>query len=262
MSMKDRQLGLGLERLGLFPLNHPYITLFLFIVISVLCAVGLNRIKVEDSLSELFRADTVDFHRYESLTRRFPSSEFDVLVVVEGKKLLEKKSIEALRNLVIELQFVEGMTGLVSMFSARQPPEDGQIPPPLFADQLPSGDAYKDFIVRVRSNEIIKGKLLSDSGDLALIVVALDREVVESKGLRGVVGEIQQTVDSELKGTDLVAQLSGAPVMQLEIRNAVERDRLIYNGLGFAIGALIAILFFRRFSIMVIAAAPPAIAIL
>ena len=262
MSMKDRQLGLGLERLGLFPLNHPYITLFLFIVISVLCAVGLNRIKVEDSLSELFRADTVDFHRYESLTRRFPSSEFDVLVVVEGKKLLEKKSIEALRNLVIELQFVEGMTGLVSMFSARQPPEDGQIPPPLFADQLPSGDAYKDFIVRVRSNEIIKGKLLSDSGDLALIVVALDRKVVESKGLRRVVGEIQQTVDSELKGTDLVAQLSGAPVMQLEIRNAVERDRLIYNGLGFAIGALIAILFFRRFSIMVIAAAPPAIAIL
>ena len=50
--------------------------------------------------------------------------------------------------------------------------------------------------------------------------------------------------------------------MQLEIRNAVERDTLLYNTIGFAAGCLIAILFFRRISFMIIAAAPPLIAIL
>ena len=50
--------------------------------------------------------------------------------------------------------------------------------------------------------------------------------------------------------------------MQLEIRNAVERDRLIYNAIGFAAGCLIAIVFFRRVSFMIIAAGPPLIAIL
>ena len=50
--------------------------------------------------------------------------------------------------------------------------------------------------------------------------------------------------------------------MQLEIRNAVERDRLIYNILGILAGCLIAIIFFRRISFMIIAAAPPLIAIL
>ena len=49
--------------------------------------------------------------------------------------------------------------------------------------------------------------------------------------------------------------------MQLEIRNAVERDRLIYNVLGFLAGCLIAILFFRRVSFMIVAAFPPLIAI-
>jgi uncharacterized protein len=49
--------------------------------------------------------------------------------------------------------------------------------------------------------------------------------------------------------------------MQLEIRNAVERDRLVYNAFGFAAGALIAILFFRRLSFMIIGAGPPLIAI-
>jgi predicted RND superfamily exporter protein len=50
--------------------------------------------------------------------------------------------------------------------------------------------------------------------------------------------------------------------MQLEIRTAVERDRLIYNVTGFIAGCLIAILFFRRVSFMIVAAGPPLVAIL
>jgi hypothetical protein len=50
--------------------------------------------------------------------------------------------------------------------------------------------------------------------------------------------------------------------MQLEIRNAVQRDRLLYNAIGFVAGCLIAVLFFRRISFMIIAAAPPLVAIL
>ena len=64
--------------------------------------------------------------------RRFPSSEFDVLVVVEGKTLMERESIEKLRGLVTELQLIDGTRGLISLFSARQPPEGGLLPAPLF----------------------------------------------------------------------------------------------------------------------------------
>ena len=69
-------------------------------------------------------------------------------------------------------------------------------------------------------------------------------------------------IADDLQGADLKAELSGVPVMRLEIRNAVERDQLLYNGIGFAAGCLIAIIFFRRLSFMIIAAAPPLMAIL
>jgi predicted RND superfamily exporter protein len=49
--------------------------------------------------------------------------------------------------------------------------------------------------------------------------------------------------------------------MQLEIRNAVERDQLLYNGLGLLFGAIIAAVFFRRVSLMLVAALPPVIAV-
>src|SRR3954453_1172079 len=62
--------------------------------------------------------------------------------------------------------------------------------------------------------------------------------------------------------TGLNVQLSGVPVMQLEIRNAVERDGLIYNIAGILAGCVIAIIFFRKVSFMIIAAFPPLLAIL
>jgi predicted RND superfamily exporter protein len=256
------QLALGLERIGLLPIGFPVIAAIVVVALSIIAAFGVARIKVDDSLSQLFRSDSAEFRQYESLTRRFPSSEFDVLVVVEGKNLLVRSSLEQLRNLVTDLQLIDGVNGLVSLFSARQPPEQGKLPPPLFPEKLPEGADYDALIERVKTNEIIRGKLLSEDGELALIVVSLDQAVVEDKGLRDVVGELRKIANEDMEGSGLSVQLSGAPVMQLEIRNAVERDRLIYNAIGFVAGCVIAVLFFRRVSFMLMAAAPPLIAIL
>src|SRR5262249_47573319 len=145
----------------------------------------------------------------------------------------------------------------------RQPPEaSGQIPPPLFPEELPEGAEYDQLVARILGNEIIRGKLISEDGELTLIVLALDPAVIERKSLNAIVAEIRKTMSEDLAGSDLKAELSGVPVMQLEIRNAVERDRILYNAFGFAAGCLIAIVFFRRISFMLIAAAPPLVAIL
>ena len=89
------------------------------------------------SLSQLFRSNTPAFHQYEEVTKRFPSSEFDVLVVVEGDSLLQRNSLQKLGSLVQDLQLIKGTRGIISIFSAREPPVGGHIPPPLFPDTLP-----------------------------------------------------------------------------------------------------------------------------
>jgi predicted RND superfamily exporter protein len=257
----SQSIAFGIERIGLISLRFPLLVGLATVVLLVAAAVGIARIKVDDSLSQLFRSNTPEFKTFEEVTRRFPSNEFDVLIVVEGKSLLERASIEKLRDLVTDLQLIEGTRGIISIFSARQPPQGDELPAPLFPEQLPEGAEYDRLIQRVLNNEIIRGKLLSEDGDLTLIVLALDPAVVESSRLRDVIADIQKTIDDDLAGTGLTARLTGVPVMQLEIRNAVERDRLFYNAFGFAAGCLIAIVFFRRLSFMVIGAGPPLIAI-
>jgi predicted RND superfamily exporter protein len=261
-AVKPRNLALGIERIGFFALSHRTLCAVVFIILSAIAAVGFVRVKVDDSLSQLFRSDTDEFRTYEEVTRRFPSNEFDVLIVIEGDRLLERASLEKLREVAIDLQLVDGTRGLISIFSAREPPDQGPIPPPLFPNPLPQGADYQALIKRVTSNEIIKGKMLSDDGKLTLMVLALEPSSTAPEKLGPTIAAVREAVKTNLEGTGLRAELSGVPVMQLEIRDAIQRDRLVYNTLGFAVGCLIAIIFFRRPSFMIIAAAPPLVAIL
>ncbi|WP_420135786.1 efflux RND transporter permease subunit [Rhodopseudomonas sp.] len=255
-------IAFGLERMGLIAVRAPILSCLILVALVVAAIFGIQRIKIDDSLSQLFRSDTKEFKQYEEVTKRFPSTEYDVLVVVEGKTLLERENLEKVRDLVTDLQLVDGVRGLISLFSARQAPEPGKLPAALFPNELPEGEAYDKFIATVKSNEIIRGKLLSEDGTLALIVLSLSPEIVSNNKLSTTIGEIRKVMAEDLEGSGLSRQLSGVPVMQLEIRNAVERDGLIYNIAGILAGCIIAILFFRKISFMVVAAFPPLLAIL
>src|ERR1700733_1227901 len=255
-------IAFGLERMGLIAVKAPIVSCIILAALFIGAIFGIDRIKIDDSLSQLFRSNSKEYRQYEAVTKRFPATEFDVLVVVEGKTLLARDNLEKLRDLVTDLQLVDGTRGLISLFSARQAPAPGKLPAALFPSELPQGADYDKFIETVKSNEIIRGKLLSEDGTLALIVLSLEPDVVASSKLGKTVGEIRKLMADDLKGSGLNAELSGVPVMQLEIRNAVERDGLTYNILGILAGCIIAIIFFRKISFMVVAAFPPMIAIL
>ncbi len=103
--------------------------------------------------------------------------------------------MSACASFVTDLQLVDGTRGLISLFSARQAPEPGTgIPPPLFPEQLPEGADYDALVAKVRGNDIIRGKLLSEDGQLALVVLALDPAATQSKKLDGIVSSIRDTL--------------------------------------------------------------------
>jgi predicted RND superfamily exporter protein len=258
------RLTFGLEHLGLIALKEPFVALAVILALCAIAVLGVMNLKVDDSLSELFRTDTPEFRQYEAIDRRFPSSEFDVLAVVEGDKLLTRLGLKTFADFAVELQLVDGVEGIVSMLAARGEPDAKGYPLPIVPDFLPDDDAaFARIIERLRANEIVRGKFLSGDGKLALVVIALDRKRTAALGQAQVIEAIREAGRLTLSGgAGLTLQLTGAPVMQLEIRNAVERDRLIYNGLGFLLGGIVAYLFFGRLSLTMLAVLGPTIAIL
>src|SRR5215475_3674873 len=204
-------IAFGLERIGLVAVQAPILSCIVLVALIIGAIFGIHRIKIDDSLSQLFRSDTKEFRQYEEVTKKFPAEEFDVLVVVEGKTLLARENLEKLRDFVTDLQLVEGTRGLVSLFSARQAPAPGKLPAALFPSELPEGADYDKFIETVKSNEIIRGKLLSEDGTLALIVLSLEPKVVASNDLSKTIADIRKLMVEDLSDTGLKSELSGVP---------------------------------------------------
>src|SRR6202011_5792728 len=194
-------IAFGLERLGLVAVQAPILSCIILVALIVGAIFGVQRIKIDDSLSQLFRSNSKEYRQYEAETKRFPATEFDVLVVVEGKTLLARENLEKLRDFVTDVQLVDGARGLISLFSARQAPAPGKLPAALFPSELPEGADYDKFIETVKTNEIIRGKLLSEDGTLALIVLSLEPDVVASSKLSTTVGEIRKLMAEDLHGS-------------------------------------------------------------
>ena len=134
-------IAFGLERIGLIAMRAPILSCIILLSMVIGAVFGIERIKIDDSLSQLFRSNSKEYRQYEEVTKRFPSTEFDVLVVVEGKTLLRRDNLEKIRDLVTDLQLVDGTRGLISLFSARQAPAPGKLPAALFPADLPQGGA-------------------------------------------------------------------------------------------------------------------------
>lgn len=251
--------------MGLPAVRWPFTALLLLFLFSAFCALGIPNLKTDHSLSELFSSDSVEFDQYKVMSKRFPTSEFDVLVVVESENLMQPEILEEIRGLHLELQLAEAVQGIISIFSMREPPDETGFPPPLIPTELPKGEEFEKLAKRVVDHPLIGGKLLSrpdGKSQLTLLIMSLKQDVIEKKGLNESISEIEQISREVLEPIGLRVQLAGAPVMQLEIREAIGRDRLIYNGTGFMVGMLICFAFFRRVKLVFITSICPAIAVL
>ena len=259
-----RSLGFGIERLGLLAVRAPWLVALLLVVVTVAAGSGLPRLKTDDALSELFRSSSDEFIAYTEMQKRFPVSEFDLIIIAESDKLLTPDVLEQLRLVQYDLQFSDSVDGIISIFSMRDPPNERGFPPPTVPDELPAADSFTPLAKRILDHPYIKGKFLTGSPEgpgLTIMVLALDRKELAKKGLFSVVNEVRDIAREAIGEKPVQLSFSGAPVMQLEIRESILRDRLVYNSAGFAIGMLICWVFFRRLSLVLIACLPAAVAV-
>src|SRR5271155_4553423 len=82
---KGLAIALGVERFAFLPLRAPLVTIIVAALLTLAAFLGIERIQIDDSLGQLFRSDSVEFKQYQQVSHEFPSSEYDVLIVIEGK---------------------------------------------------------------------------------------------------------------------------------------------------------------------------------
>lgn len=226
------------------------------------------KLETDDALSDLFRSQSAVYSDYKVMSDLFPSSERDVLVMVEGKDLMSPDGLEAIRNVHQELEFVESVDGALSMFSMRGPPNKDGYAPPIIPHDIPALGQGFDLVKKViQEHPLVYGKMMSkpdaSGNQIALVVLSIKNEIKSSNDMSAAMDDVRRTAEQAVDGSPGYSiEVAGIPVMRQEIKAAIKRDRLIFNTIGFIVGFAISLAFFRRPTLVFIASVCPALSVL
>ncbi len=251
----------GLERIGLVCLKAPRVTLAMLVAITAVALYGATRVELDDDLRKLFDSDRPIYQTYERFSAEFPAVENQILLLVEGAGLLERDTLTALRRLHLDLQFVDGVAGVVSMFSARSPPDEQGIARPLFPAELPRGDVLDSLIAELRGHPLLADKVLARDGTATLMVVSLANGADAYDRTEALLDDIDRLGTDLLGPHGVTVTATGIPALRHDILTSVRSDLHVLNLLGGIIAVMVCALFFRRPSLVFIASVPPLAAV-
>lgn len=251
--------GFGLEKIGLVALRFPRATLLLILAITVPLGYIATKIQFSSDIREIFRSGSPEYTRFELVEAQYPDSGQDVLLLVDSDNLFTVQNLEALRDLHLELSFVDGVRDVLSMFSARHPPDARGGAEPVFPVKI-NQETIPEIRDAITQHPLASGKLISKDARTTLFVIAIDPQP-DIEDLSLVADELRRIIDAMLKGTDMRVQFSGVAFLRLEIVSSLMRDQQTFIGAGFLIVLTISWLFFHRLSYVFVAAFPAAIAV-
>jgi predicted RND superfamily exporter protein len=231
---------------------------------SALAAYGIERMQpVSHSLDALFESDTAEYRRYAEMRAAFPLNERDLIVVASSPRPFTPAEIASLRDLHLELQLLDQVGSVLSLFSIRGSPDADGYASPLIPDELPEGAAFEELMAETAAHPFIAGKLLNATpqGGQALVIVAgMKAEAVDRVNLIPTIDALTGTADTVLAGSGVRYEVFGVPLLQRDIRLASRSDRITFNVAGFLIGLVIALFLFRDAKLVLIATLCPVIA--
>ncbi|ODR99198.1 hypothetical protein AUC68_04085 [Methyloceanibacter methanicus] len=108
--------------------RFPKITLLIVAVLTVPLALAAAKVEFSSDVREIFRSGTQGFRNLQMVEKQYPQSGEDVLLLVQADDLFTRDNLNHLRDLHLNLHFVDGVKYVSSMFSAHEPP-DSSAPP-------------------------------------------------------------------------------------------------------------------------------------
>jgi predicted RND superfamily exporter protein len=168
-----RGLGFGSERIGLLALRWPKCASVIVLTVLVLILTSLTQLRFDNDINRVFLSDSPlsDAQRqYE--TAQTPKTS-QVVAYVKSSAPFTAAELTTLRNIVLDLEFLDGAVNVASPFVVRMMPDvnapNGR---PVFPVDIPEN--YQQHLDAFTAQETDLPTFLSDDLTAALISVDID----------------------------------------------------------------------------------------
>jgi len=253
-----KSIGFGLERIALLAVYRPWIAAALLAVVFAGVGYGLTKPRFDDNLRNVFGGSTAEVTAYMEATKQFVDPENQLVLLVDVPSLGKPETFARLRELQFELQFVDGVRDVFSLFALRDPPKETGAAPldaSLIVDDSVTA-LTPEIVARIRSNPILGQKLLSEDGTTMMYVVTPEQEAASLPVLRELKAAVETAAEDTLAGTDAMLTTTGFPAIRVNIVDTLVRDTRVLNAAGAIIGFLLSLVIFGSFTAACMIAVP------
>lgn len=253
-------IGFGLERVGLIAMRLPRAAAVLLLALTALSLVGLFRVDFDDDVVRAFRSDSETYTDFVALEKARGGALNAVSLLAASDHPWTAAELKALRELHLDLEFVDSVETVQSLFSLRAIGPGLESGSPVVPDEF--GDADVEALLsRAGADPLTSGRTVS-ADRRSLFFVVLDDSTRSSRDdRRAFVAEIEAIAAAHpLAG--ITVNVLGYDKARFEIADAIKRDIVVYSVGGFVLSFVLAGFWFANWRFTLLAFLPNAVAVL
>lgn len=257
-----KSIGFGLERIGLVAMKWPVLASIFVVIITAISFVGIHQIGFSSGMSNAFETKRHEYVVFNDYRSKFSRADHDIFLLVEGKNLATPKAVNAMRNLVLDAGLIDGIQGIISMFSLRRSPNLEGVSQRLLPGELPDAEALAKLFVKIDNHPLNQGKLISKDRRVGAIVLVRKPKFESTKDYRRIADELGPLLKEASADGGFKVTISGLPTVRVTMLDQLLRDQFILNGLGALFGLILSSFVLRSIRLALITIAPSIVALI
>ncbi len=244
-------IGFGAERIGFLALRWPKLVASILLALLVLIAFSLPNIRFEDDIHRAFFSESATSQAQLSYRAEQDANVSTILIHVQSEQQFTGEQMRVLRDLSLDLEFLDGVMGVGSPFALRFPPsETAPQGRPVFGPEIT--EEYSAVVAQFRALGTALPTFLNAGSTALLIGVRVDLDAADiGASLMQIRAELGAAVPPALS-----ARITGEDVISHEIVTGLKSDLIRLNLWGSLLVGFAALILLRDLRMVALAVIP------
>lgn len=213
-----------------------------------------TKVKLSYEMAQLLPTTDSTFIKYQEFKQQFGQDGAVMFAGIQSDDLFRLKTFQDFYDLSSKVKNIEGVEEVVSIARLYQLERNDSLKQfdflPLIKSR-PETQAQVDSIKHlIFSQPFYDGLLFNKESGANLMMITLDKEILNTKNRVGLVHNIEHTIQGFADSHDLKVHYSGLPYIRTISAEKIRRELNLFIFLSIGIAALILLIFFRSFNAM------------
>jgi len=237
------------QRLAKFVLKNRLLLLILLFATTAVMAFFAVRIKLSYEFSKAIPVDNPKFQDYLSFRKKFGDDGNVLVVGVQTDQFFNLHNFEAFRNLNNGLKKVPYVEDVLSVSNAvnllKDTAEQKLIAKPVFPENINSQEQIDSARNIFYALPFYKSLLYNPATNAYLLIVRINKEILNSKGRTKVINDILGKVDEYSAATNIETHISGLPLIRTQVADRISKEMIWFIIGSLVLSAFILLIMFR-----------------